>query len=376
MLFANELRTDDARQTNRERQRGSLVIRRSSFGDRAIGRQPGFTLIELLVVVAIIGILIALLLPSVQQARESSRRVSCVNNLRQLGIALHNFESVNKRLPAAGTYADVEDAIYYSYYYWRVDLQSGTNYSWIVSLLPFIEEQALHDQFDLTKRVTQNLDNPQARQPESLLCPSDAARGRFFDYLDGDVGPTVRFGKANYAAFANVYHIDSWFYPAVMRLYGQELRHIRDGKSSTLVFAEIRTREHAKDQRGAWALPWSGTTLLSFDFHPSSLQLGESRTTRDYVPNKLSLGYTQYPNGPNPDVLYECPDLVGEQFDQMPCTDQFFGYISSAPRSLHPGGVNAVFLDGHVGFLPDEIDEYVMLYLVDPVDGNSVSEQY
>ena len=87
------------------------------------------------------------------------------------------------------------------------------------------------------------------------------------------------------------------------------------------------------------------------------------------MPWPLSLGYTQYPNGPNPDVLYECPDLVGEQFDHMPCTTEYWGYISSAPRSLHPGGVNVVYLDGHVGFLADDVDEYVMLHMVDPVDG-------
>jgi prepilin-type processing-associated H-X9-DG protein len=141
------------------------------------------------------------------------------------------------------------------------------------------------------------------------------------------------------------------------------------------VFAEIRTREHPQDQRGAWALPWSGSTLLSFDFHPSGPQRPSERKTGDYEPNKLSLGYTQYPNGPNPDVLYECPDLIGEQFDRMPCSTEFWGYISSAPRSLHPGGVNVVYLDGHVGFLVDEIDEYTMLYMVNPIDGKTAESR-
>lgn len=341
---------------------------------RALSPPRGFTLIELLVVVAIIGILIALLLPAVQQARETSRRTSCVNNIRQLGMALQNYESATGKLPAAGTYGSVEDALYFSYSYWRIDLKSGTNYSWVVSLLPYIEEQALYDQFDLSVHVTQNDSDPQAYQPPSLLCPSDAAVGRYFELANAEAGRTARFGKANYAAFSNVYHVDSWFYPAALRLYGQELKRILDGTSSTLVFAEIRTRDDPQDQRGAWALPWSGATLLSFDMHPSNRQSKQSQTADEYLPNKLSLGATQFPNGPNPDVLYACPDLVGEQFDRMPCTDQFFGYISAAPRSQHTGGVNAAFVDGHVGFLSDEIDEYVMLYLVDPADGKSIDE--
>jgi prepilin-type N-terminal cleavage/methylation domain-containing protein/prepilin-type processing-associated H-X9-DG protein len=338
---------------------------------RAAGSNSGFTLIELLVVVAIIGILVALLLPAVQQARESGRRVSCVNNIRQLGVANQNYESTFHRLPSAGNYGPLADAVYYdqTQRYWRVNLKSGPNYSWVVSLLPFMEEQTLYDHFDLRAKVADNSKDPQIQQPPLMLCPSDAARGRSFQLIDDETGRSTLFGKGNYAAFANVFHIDSWFYPAAMRLYGQELRKITDGTTATLVFAEIRTREHLQDQRGAWALPWSGTTLLSFDFHTTGKQSSE-KTTDDYQPAKYSLGYTQYPNGPNPDVLYECPDLVGEQFDRMPCsTPQMSDYISAAPRSLHPGGVNVAFLDGHVGFLENGIDEYVMLHMVNPIDG-------
>jgi prepilin-type processing-associated H-X9-DG protein len=263
----------------------------------------------------------------------------------------------------------VEEAIYFQASYWRIDLKSGTNYSWVVSLLPFMEEQALYDQFDLSVNISNNPRNPQATQIETLMCPSEPTRGRQFEMANPAGGDPILFGKSNYAAFANVYHIDAWFYPAAMRLFGQQMRQITDGTAKTVVFAEIRTREHPLDQRGAWALPWSGATLLSFDFHPTTMSTGSERTADDYKPNPLSLGFTQYPNGPNPDVLYECPDPVGEQFDRMTCEYRWNGYVSSAPRSSHPGGVNVTYLDGHIGFLENDIDEYAMLHLVDPVDG-------
>ena len=91
-------------------------------------RQPiGFTLVELLVVIAIIGILIALLLPAVQAAREAARRAQCSNNLKQIGLGVHNYESAHKAFPA-GNYQSVH----------------GT---WLVGLLPYVEHQALFDRY-------------------------------------------------------------------------------------------------------------------------------------------------------------------------------------------------------------------------------------
>jgi prepilin-type processing-associated H-X9-DG protein len=74
--------------------------------------------------------------------------------------------------------------------------------------------------------------------------------------------------------------------------------------------------------------------------------------------------------------LYECPEPAAAQFERVPCNTEFGGYISAAPRSQHPGGANAAFLDGHVAFLPDEIDEYAMLYMVNTADGEVVQERY
>ena len=90
-------------------------------------KRRGFTLVELLVVIAIIGVLVALLLPAVQSAREAARRASCTNNLRQIGVGIHNYESTWKTMPP-GSYHAV----------------FGT---WILHLLPFVEQQALHQQY-------------------------------------------------------------------------------------------------------------------------------------------------------------------------------------------------------------------------------------
>jgi prepilin-type N-terminal cleavage/methylation domain-containing protein/prepilin-type processing-associated H-X9-DG protein len=339
----------------------------------------GFTLIELLVVMAIIGILIALLLPAVQGARESARRLQCASNIRQLAIALESYSSTHNRMPAAGTYANPGETIYFDWY-WRIDLRSGTNFSWVVSLLPFMEEQNLYDQFDLKQHVTANSADPQAVQPPILLCPSDSAGGRRYLMGDDESDRIVPFGKTNYAAYANPFHVDSWFFSGAIWLYSRTRNQITDGTSTMLVFAEIRTRDHIKDARGAWALPWSGASLLSFDFHPELSQLGignkNESSPAEYRPWAGSLGFTQYPNSVNPDVLYECPDPAAAQFDRMPCNTDWRGYISAAPRSFHPGGVNVSFLDGHVGFIPDNVDEYAMLYMISSNEGVHVDEAY
>jgi prepilin-type N-terminal cleavage/methylation domain-containing protein len=141
------------------------------------GERRGFTLVELLVVIAIIGTLVALLLPAIQAARESARKASCRNNLRQIGVAMHNYESARGRLPTG-------------YQYLAGSQGNALGYSWGVMLLPFMELQSMYDGFDFKKPIYDNI-NAAIREKHipTLLCPTD------------DVSPTgfVEMGNELYA---------------------------------------------------------------------------------------------------------------------------------------------------------------------------------
>ena len=131
-------------------------------------RRRAFTLVELLVVIAIIAMLVSILLPAVQSAREAARRAHCANNMRQVGLALINYESAITHFPPPG-YAGVntEPTLAFGDF----DPQGGRMLSWIVLTLPFLEEQSLYDQFDIRKSILDQPSNPAA-------APSLWVRGR------------------------------------------------------------------------------------------------------------------------------------------------------------------------------------------------------
>jgi len=344
-------------------------------------RRRGFSLVELLVVIAMIGILISLLLPAVQNAREAARRLQCRNNLKQLSLAVLNYEGAHKCYPPAGLLGPrIPD-----YFEGSTDPHTGQMISWVVLVLPFMEEQSLYQQFDLSQSILNQNGDPQAASLKTMLCPSDDVQGRY--YSDPSLTAGKRFAKGNYAAFVSPVHVSymDWWPAGLSGVHRYAVKDIVDGTSSTLLLAEVRTRDNEQDQRGAWALPWTGSTLLSLDVHPPLLReydvylnLNKYCSISD-LPYQAYSGYgePQLPNtlGAN-DMLYNCPDQAGAQLDGMPCLtyqhDYATGWLSAAPRSKHLGGVNVAFLDGRIGFVLDTIDQFVMANLVSSNDGQTV----
>jgi prepilin-type N-terminal cleavage/methylation domain-containing protein/prepilin-type processing-associated H-X9-DG protein len=340
----------------------------------------GFTLVELLVVIAIIGVLMALLLPAVQSVRESGRQVSCKNNIRQLAMGIQAYAATNEYLPRSGHYGPPIQDMYEGPDY--TDLRSGPMLSWIVSILPQIEQQQLFDRFDFSKSALDQARNPQDRlepqefQPALLLCPSGSARGQFYSHADFTRGK--RFAKANYAAFVSPYHTSMQIeYPGALSAKDQRPDDIKDGQTNTLMLSEVRVRAWETDQRGAWVLPWTGSSLLAFDVHAHWIS---DVPDSNFTASPFSIGCTQRPNnrGMNVDMLYHCPDseFADAQMEDMPCGQWAdhgsWHFLSAAPRSRHTGGVMVAFADGRAQFLVDDVDEIVMAYMISINDRHSI----
>jgi prepilin-type processing-associated H-X9-DG protein len=318
-----------------------------------------------LVVIAIIGILVAILLPAVQATREAARRTQCGNNLRQIAVAVTNYENGRRMFPPAG----LTDTAINENEFFPI---SGPMFSWIVLILPYLEEDELYSQFDFEKTVLQQDSDAQARHLSVLMCPSDDARGKYFVHPELTEGK--RLAKGNYVAYVSPFHVENHpRYPgALVGHRRQRARDVVDGFAKTILASEVRVRDREHDQRGAWALPWTGSSLISFDMHAI-------QNEGPYIHNERSIGMTQRPNnqGPNVDMLYECLDEADAQLRGMPCAAYTEAvspnhYLSAAPRSQHPGGVNVVYLDGHVKFLTDRVDEVAMAYTISIADRSHI----
>ncbi len=215
-------------------------------------RSRGFTLVELLVVIAIIGVLVGLLLPAVQMARESARRIQCANNLKNAGLALHNFADAYRSLPAGS------------------ESLNGTFHSWSSRILPFAEQSALFSELDFSKPWDAAGANQQAasKHVPMFVCPSTRLQFEGKQDYGGIVGTSLLplpGGSGPYEAFGCGTLIrTSKEQPRAVRLAG-----ITDGLSLTLAVGESCDR--SDEAAGRWACG-----LNCFSQNENSVGLGET----------------------------------------------------------------------------------------------------
>jgi prepilin-type N-terminal cleavage/methylation domain-containing protein len=201
------------------------------FRRRLRERRPGFTLVELLVVISIIGVLMALLLPAVQAAREAARAAQCKNSIRQVGLALHNYHDIHQRLPPG----------------WIGNMPEGTpGWGWMVSILPQMEQGPLHD--NVIQRNLPIADPVNLRAREHVLkllqCPSDPTP-KLFTLLADDDSPMFQVSRSNYVGVFGTLEVeddptagDGAFY----FLSSTRFSDITDGLSNTMLVGERGTR--------------------------------------------------------------------------------------------------------------------------------------
>lgn len=216
---------------------------------RRTARSTAFTLVELLVVIAIIGILIALLLPAVQAAREAARRSQCSNNLKQLGLGIHNFHDVQNGFPPTHTGA------------------AGDRYgTWFVVILPYIEQKALYDQFDLKVQWDQG-NNPTAAALDGACLKVYQCPSRRSGVQKSDATPQVG-ATGDYAAVSVATGNYQWQHQSPGILLGAMIgaerngaiwrprtgfKDVTDGTSNTIVVGEKHVLQDRMNKNG-----WSG----------------------------------------------------------------------------------------------------------------------
>jgi prepilin-type processing-associated H-X9-DG protein len=302
------------------------------------------------VVIAIIGILVALLLPAVQAAREAARRAQCLNNLKQLGIALHNYHDSFKALPP-GVVSAISPAVKMDTWTEAASAAPGAlGTSWIVATLPYFEEQVLHDQWNFSKNVMQNVvagKHVARTDIAGLYCPSRRTSVRSEDlkimFQGWEKGGTD-YGGCNGAG--NTFLNDAGGPPCTHRLnqnapgeYGTrhnglgaftyndgiKLAEITDGTSATLMTGELQ-RLVAIDHNG------NGTLCEEWSLDGWAVGGQATMFNTDWGFDPLN------PGGIN---------------------NQYF----ESPGSEHPGGAQFGLCDGSVRFIGEDIDERVFNYL-------------
>ena len=295
-----------------------------TFSKSSVRRPRGFTLIELMAVLMITTMLIGLLLPAVLRARESARRLQCQNHLMQIGLALNNYANTHGVLPpgtsnATGPIVSKENVASY-------------HMSWIVQILPFLEQSAAFQHIDFANSVYSSENLPlRARVVTILLCPSDSGR------MYGSTGA----GVTNYCGIHNDVEAPIDVNQNGVLFLNSSIRHdqITDGGSNTIFVGEVMS------QRGT-ELGWMAGTR-------SSLRNAVIQTTAPEASHAVSYKRHLFPISAPGGVIYSGNTIRDEPNSPTDGTE-FVGGFSSA----HTSGFQAVFGDGgadkHIVLMPHE----------------------
>ncbi|MEM6798355.1 MAG: DUF1559 domain-containing protein [Planctomycetota bacterium] len=323
----------------------------------------GFTLVELLVVIAIIGILIALLLPAVQAAREAARRSSCQNNLKQIGLALLNYESARQELPPARFDNDAGNAVF----------------SWIPHTLPFAEEGTVVDSLDLTQTWLAEPNRPFiGTELPVFACPSAPTGTADRGYIINDGGVDIPVASADYSIMTG---IDGTVPDALLLLESRTsrsgamaalqptpLRRITDGTSKTFLVCESAGRPEYWTSEGQQSTEWSSTAGCG--------NLGA------LLDPTMGVVITEGGAWADPDCVIPLHGFF-ENAGTLVCGGDLPGNVSvqpfnvtnnNEPFAFHPGLMQVVLVDGSVQVLTEDMEFTIFCALITRAAGETLTE--
>jgi prepilin-type N-terminal cleavage/methylation domain-containing protein/prepilin-type processing-associated H-X9-DG protein len=326
-------------------------------------RTRAFTLVELLVVIAIIGVLVGLLLPAVQAAREAARRMSCQNNLKQLGLSVHNFESARKGFPTGSESKPFPSAPTHPHNFYR--------WSVLAHLTPYLEQSNAYNSIDLSTplypppdfRITPRNAIPASLVVPLLLCPSD--KQQTVSTFQDNTGASYNWGPTNYAGNAgsgidggSAFKVDGVFFINSQTRFAS----IVDGTSNTAMFSEsllgvgperstdASVMTFRGDYKFAGPAPLTDSACEAASQYNNSNRRGFSWVNGEY---RTTLYNHYYP--PN----FQGFDCIGVSFSPN-LEDRFSGVGWRAARSLHSGNsVNITLCDGSVRTVDGTIDRLI-----------------
>lgn len=316
-------------------------------------RRLGFTLIELLVVIAIIAILIALLLPAVQQAREAARRTQCKNNLKQIGLALHNYHDVYRTFPPGYIARGVSQTA-------MAAMESGPGFAWSLMILPQFDQAPLYESLDLHANAVDsaNLAVVQSAALPMFRCPSDTGPEQFEVTANGTA---IQLPASNYPGvlgYGNLSVSPGSASGVFFRNSSVRIRDITDGTTNTFLVGERRSEHDFIDaltpvaSNSTWYAAIPGATRPAGMMMPA---MQEAQTS-------LILGHV------GQDAL--TTPMVMPAMQHTPNSTNHIANFSSR----HTGGAQFLLCDGSVHFLSENADYSIFRNMGEKNDGNVVGE--